>query len=66
MAEIEATIAGVEPGETLYIGYTANYARHVHYGANGRTPRPWVTLAAQLWPSIVAANTAELRRRLGL
>lgn len=66
MAEIEVTIAGAELGETLYVGWTANYAPYVHYGAKGQPPRPWVDLVAQRWQSIVDAKTAELRRRLGL
>lgn len=66
MAEIEVQIAGSEIGETIYIGWTANYAGYVHYGANGSQPKPWVDLVAQRWQAIVAAKTAELRRRLGL
>src|SRR5690606_8637472 len=66
MAEIEVAIAGAEVGETLYVGWTANYAGYVHYGANGTVPKPWVDMVAQRWQSIVAAKTAELRARLGL
>lgn len=66
MAEIEVAIAGAEIGETLYVGWTANYAGYVHYGANGTVPKPWVDMVAQRWQAIVAAKTAELRSRLGL
>lgn len=66
MAEIEVQIAGAELGETLYIGWTAEYAGFVHYGANGTPPKPWVSLVAQRWQAIVDAKTAELRGRLGL
>lgn len=66
MTEIEVQIAGAEIGETLYVGWTANYAGYVHYGANGTVPKPWVDMVAQRWQSIVAAKTAELRSRLGL
>lgn len=66
MAEITVMIAGSELGETIYLGYTAEYGPFVHYGANGRPGRPWVTLVAQRWGSIVASKEAELRSRLGL
>lgn len=29
-------IAGADLGDTIYLGYTAKYGAHVHYGANGR------------------------------
>lgn len=66
MAEIEVQIAGAELGETIYVGWTANYAGYVHYGANGVAPRPWVSIVAQRWQMIVEAKAAELKSRLGL
>lgn len=66
MAEIVLVIAGAEAGDVLYLGYTANYAAHVHYGANGRPGRPWVSMVAQRWEQIVATKAAEVRSRLGL
>jgi hypothetical protein len=65
-AEIVLVIAGAEAGDVLYLGYTANYAAHVHYGANGRPGRPWVSMVAQRWEQIVATKAAEVRSRLGL
>lgn len=65
--EIAAVIAGAElGGPPIYLGYVAAYSGMVHYGANGQSPRPWVTMAAQRWPSIVEAKANELRGRLGL
>ena len=66
MADITVTIAGAEIGETIYVGYTANYAAFVHFGTSRMQGRPWVQMVAQRWPSIVAAKEAELRSRLGL
>jgi len=65
-AEIVLVIAGAEAGDVIYLGYTANYAAHVHYGANGRPGRPWVSMVAQRWEQIVATKAAEVRARLGL
>lgn len=66
MAEIEVQIAGADVKDTIYIGWTAEYAGFVHFGANGMPPKPWVSLVAQRWQSIVDAKTAELKHRLGL
>lgn len=63
---IELVIAGADEGDTIYLGYTANYGAYVHYGANGRPGRPWVDMIAQRWQQIVAAKSAEVRARLGL
>lgn len=66
MAEITVVIAGTDLGETIYVGYTANYAGFVHYGTSRMAGRPWVQMVAQRWPEIVKAKEAELKSRLGL
>lgn len=66
MGTIELVIMGADIGDTIYLGYTASYGAHVHYGANGRPGRPWVDMVAQRWASIVAAKSAEVKSRLGL
>ena len=66
LGDIVLVIAGADLGDTIYLGYTANYAAHVHYGALGNAPRPWVTMVAQRWTAIVAAKAAEVKQRLGL
>ncbi|MDY8108259.1 HK97 gp10 family phage protein [Fulvimarina sp. 2208YS6-2-32] len=63
---IELAIQGAEIGETIFLGYTANYGAYIHYGSGGRPARPWVTMVAQRWPQIVADVTRDLKRRLGL
>lgn len=66
LGDVVLVINDAELGDTLYLGYTANYAAYVHFGANGATPRPWVNLVAQRWQEIVARNAAKVRQRLGL
>lgn len=65
LGEIMLVIAGADLGDTLYLGYTANYSAHVHYGAQGRAPRPWVTMVAQRWVAIVEVKATEVKNRLG-
>lgn len=64
--EIVLVIAGAEIGDTIYLGYTANYGAYVHYGSAGRPGRPWVDMVAQRWQSIVQVKAAEVKSRLGL
>lgn len=66
LGPIVLVINGADIGDTLYLGYTANYAAFVHYSANGERGRPWVTMAAQRWPIIVERVSARVKSRLGL
>lgn len=64
--EITLVIAGADIGDTIYLGYTANYGAFVHWGANGKAGRPWVAMVAQRWQQIVNEKAVEIRARLGL
>ena len=64
-SQITLAIANWDAGQPLYLGYTANYAAHVHWGTEGRAARLWVTLAAQRWQQIVEQVTREARSRAG-
>ena len=66
LAPVVLVINGMELGQTLYLGFTANYAAFVHFGTEGRAPRPWVTLVAQRWQMIVETKAAEVKQKLGL
>lgn len=64
--DVILVINGLELGETLYLGYTAEYGAYVHYGTSRMAGRPWVTMVAQRWQAIVAEAAAEVRSRFGL
>lgn len=66
LGDMLLVINSADLGDTIYLGYTANYAAYVHYGARGNAPRPWVTMVAQRWVSIVDAKATEVKQRLGL
>jgi HK97 gp10 family phage protein len=56
-------VAGMDLGDTVFAGWTANYARFMEYGTS-KTPANYFMLsAAQQWQAIVARN-AELVRNL--
>lgn len=63
--QIALVIAGADLGQTVYVGYVANYARHQEYGSNGRAGRGFVRLAAARWGQIVAEVTAEAKAAAG-
>ncbi|KKX29183.1 hypothetical protein [Rhizobium sp. LC145] len=65
-ATIEAVITGSSLEDDLFFGYTAAYAGHQEYGANGRPGTGFVRLAAQNWPVHVNRNAAKVRKAFGL
>lgn len=62
---IQLILVGAAASDTITIAYSANYARHQEYGANGRAGRRFVALAAQRWPQIVAEVCREAESRAG-
>lgn len=58
---ISLVIAGADIGDTVWASYTMQYSAMVHFGANGRPGRQWVTLAAQRWNSIVSEVAAQAK-----
>lgn len=67
-----AGLAAIKPGDTIYIGYTARYARRQNYGfagvdALGRTYNQtgfgFAEAAAAKWPAIVAEQAAKISGR---
>lgn len=55
------TIAGMELGDSVFGGWTAEYALHVEYGTSRMAGSFFALRAAQQWPQIVAANAQKAR-----
>lgn len=62
---ISLVIAGADISDPLTAVYTANYARHREYGANGQPGDRWVALAAQRWGQVVEQVCIEAQSRAG-
>jgi hypothetical protein len=62
-SDIMLALEGVEFGDVLWLTYSANYARHVEYGAGGRAGRGFVRLATQRWQQTVSQVAIEARNR---
>ena len=56
--QVTLTLVRLKPGQTLYFGWTANYARAREHKDG------FLRMAAQQWQQIVNKNAAELRRRI--
>jgi hypothetical protein len=56
--QITLTLVRLKPGESVFLGFTANYAKYMEHRYG------FVRLAAQQWQQIVNKNAAELRRKI--
>lgn len=61
-----AVIESAKLGQSVYFGYTADYAHHQEYGTRHFQGRRFRTKAAQKWPSIVAKNASLARQMFGM
>lgn len=62
---ITLTIAGAHLGQTIYIGWTANYVQYLEYGHSKQAPAGFVRIAAAQWQRVVAEVTEEAKGRAG-
>jgi len=62
--QVVLTIAQLKLGDTLYAGYTANYARIRHYMTTDKPGGMWRDLAVQRWQTIVDGAARDLQRRV--
>lgn len=63
--EIVLTIAGAELGQTIYVGWTANYVGFLESGHSKQAPSGFVRLAALQWQQTVNEVVAEAKARVG-
>lgn len=56
--DVTLVLAGAEIGDTVYVGWTANYARFREYKDG------FLSAAVQKWPEFVAKNAARARREI--
>jgi hypothetical protein len=56
-------VAGMELGDVIFAGWTANYARFQEYGTSGMAGNFFMLAAAQQWQAIVARNAEIVRNQ---
>lgn len=59
--DITLAIEGAKLGDTIYMTFTANYARFVEYGTINQHPAAMVRLSARNWPHHVAQAIREAK-----
>ncbi|HXU02761.1 MAG TPA: HK97 gp10 family phage protein [Polyangia bacterium] len=64
--EVSVVIAGAQIGQTIYVGWTANYAIFLEYGSSQQAPNGFVRVSAQEWPRIVSEVSQEAESRAGV
>ena len=57
---LAAAMAKFQAGDQAWIGWGMEYAPHVEFGAQGRSPVGFARGAAQQWPAIVQANVQKV------
>ncbi len=71
--QVTLTIAGMQLGQTIYLGFQAAYARRREYGFDGadalgryysESGDGFVRLTAQRWPQIVEASARRIQGRV--
>ncbi len=63
--EVTLVIAGAQIGQTIYVGWTANYVGFLEMGHSQQAPSGFVRLAALEWPRIVREVSVEAKSRAG-
>ncbi len=63
--EVVVQIASAQLGDTIYVGWTANYVILLEYGSSMQAPLGFVGISAIEWPDIVERVTRELASRIG-
>ena len=64
-SDVVLTIANAKLDDTIYIGWTANYAAFVEFGTSRMAPRAFLRSAAEQWPQTVKQVSEELKSRAG-
>jgi hypothetical protein len=61
--QIVLVINGAQLGQTIYIGWTANYVGELESGSSNQAPSGFVRLAAEQWQVIVNGVVEEAKSR---
>lgn len=65
MSNIVLLINSAKPGQTIYIGWTANYVPYLEYGHSDQAPNGFIGITAMEWPQIVAGEIEKAKASVG-
>jgi hypothetical protein len=61
MSQITLLINSAKPGQTIYIGWTANYVIYLEWGHSDQAPNGFIGVTALEWPQIVAGEIEKAK-----
>lgn len=61
MTSIVLLINSAQPGQTIYIGWTANYIQHLEWGHSDQAPNGFIGITELEWPEIVAGQIQKAK-----
>lgn len=64
MSSITLLINSAKPGQTIYIGWTANYVQYLEWGHSQQAPNGFIGVTALEWPQIVASEIEKAKARI--
>lgn len=64
-SQIILQINSLQPGQTAYIGWTANYVIFLEWGHSKQAPSGFIGVTALEWPQIVAGEIEKAKAAVG-
>lgn len=64
-SSILITINSAQLGQTLYVGWTANYVPYLEYGHSDQAPNGFIGVTVLEWPQIVAGQIEKAKAAVG-
>lgn len=61
LSPIVLLINSAQPGQTIYIGWTANYIPYLEWGHSDQAPNGFIGITALEWPEIVAGQIEKAK-----
>lgn len=61
LSQIILLINSAKIGQTIYIGWTANYVPYLEWGHSNQAPNGFIGITAIEWPEIVAAEIEKAK-----
>ena len=61
ISPIVLLINSAKPGQTIYIGWTANYIPYLEWGHSDQAPNGFIGITALEWPQIVAGQIEKAK-----
>ena len=62
-SNIVLLINSAQPGQTIYLGWTASYVQQLEYGHSQQAPNGFIGITELEWPSIVQGEIEKAKSR---